>query len=128
VRQTDQHVEAVALELVVDKAGAVHRLDDRQHPGIVGEQPLRRAAQPVGVTWRGAPLDELTIGLAGVEANPLAAEVKTGIQHAWASLVDPMRGQAQPATGEARLHDIQSLAMARAFPTASRGWSRRLRT
>ena len=81
LRVGDLDLPAVELEPVVHEPGAVHRLDRRPDRLAVTLEPLRQAAQSVGVGRRCADLDRRTLSVEQVEVETLATEIQTGVQH-----------------------------------------------
>jgi hypothetical protein len=78
-------VASQKLELVVDEAGPVHRLDDRAHhvavPGDRATSSCKPSTSGVAAVTSNRPaflVDEVHI-------KPLARQVQSGVQHAWAS-------------------------------------------
>jgi hypothetical protein len=69
------------LQLVVDKAGAVHRLDRCLHRFSETSEPSGQAAKTIGVRRRGANLDRLARLIEQAEIETLATEIQSGIQH-----------------------------------------------
>jgi hypothetical protein len=84
----------VQLELVVDEAGAVHRLDRRPHRLAEASHPLRKVVQPVRIRRRHAGLDRLARIVEQVEVETLAAEIQSGVQHR-RGLPSSRRGRAE---------------------------------
>ena len=93
----------------MDEAGAVHRLDDRRHvvavPGEAGDE----LAQPDHLGRGRGHLDRPALLVEDVHVKPLARQVQSGVQHAWASWCVVPR-EPNVLTTEALLHDIQSTA------------------
>src|SRR6266496_5094932 len=81
LRVRDLDLPTGELELVVDEAGTVHRLDRRADRRPITVDPLRQAMQTVGIRWRRTDLDRRTLGVEQVEVETLAAEIQTGVQH-----------------------------------------------
>jgi hypothetical protein len=71
----DLDLEAVALELVVEEASAVHRLHGGLDRLAVGEKTLGQALETTCVRRQGALVDQLAVSGEGVEVDSLAAEV-----------------------------------------------------
>jgi hypothetical protein len=63
----------VALELVVDEAGAGHRLDRRRDRLAVAGEAAGKRCQPVGVRRGGARCYALSVRIEDVIVEPLAA-------------------------------------------------------
>jgi hypothetical protein len=68
----DGDLPAGQLELVVDKAGAVHRLDRRPHRLPVGGGLAGKPAEPVGIRRRGGDLDGAALGIEQAHVQPVA--------------------------------------------------------
>jgi hypothetical protein len=84
-RVGDLDVPAVELELVVDEAGPVHRLDDRAHRLAVAGNPGDELAEPEDLGRCRGHLDRPAFLVEDVHIKPLARQVESGVQHAWAS-------------------------------------------
>jgi hypothetical protein len=99
----DPHVPAGQLELVVDEAGAAHRLDRREDRTSAAET-VGEVGKPVAIGRAGADIDPLAGGEEGVPVEPLAAEVESDVQHCW----PPFQGIHRSLSGgpEALLHRI----------------------
>jgi len=69
------------LELVVDKAGAVHRLDRRPQRLLVPGKPSRQRAQPIRVRRRRTNLDPLARLVEQTEIETFATQIQTSVQH-----------------------------------------------
>jgi hypothetical protein len=81
----DLDVPAEKLELVVDEAGPVHRLDRRADRLAVAIHPGHERPQRVGIGADGGHLDRSTVLIEQVHIEPLARQVQSGVQHVWAS-------------------------------------------
>ena len=81
LRIRDLDLPAGELELVVDEAGTVHRLDRRTDRRSITVDPLRQAMQTAGIRWRRTDLDRRTISIQQMEVETLATEIQTGVQH-----------------------------------------------
>ena len=93
-RVGDLDVPARELELVVDEAGPVHRLDDRAHLLAVAGDPGDELAEPEHLRTGGGHFDRPALLVEDVHIKPLARQVQSGVQHAWASrCVVPLRTQ-----------------------------------
>jgi hypothetical protein len=68
----DGDLPAGQLELVVDEAGAVHRLDRRPHRLSVGSRLAGQPTEPVGIWRRGGDLDRAALGIEQVHIQPVA--------------------------------------------------------
>jgi len=68
----DGDLPARKLELVVDEAGAVHRLDRRPHRHTVGSGLAGQPAQPVGIRRRGGDLDRAALLIKQTHVQPVA--------------------------------------------------------
>src|SRR5439155_21380216 len=77
----DLDLPARQLELVVDEAGAVHRLDRGADWLSVAIQPSREPSEAVPVRRRGTDLDGVPVLGERVKVEPLAAKVKSNVQH-----------------------------------------------
>src|SRR5439155_21534730 len=82
----DLHLPAGLLELIVDEAGAVHRLDRRPHRLIETSDPPGKTTKTIGVRRRRARLHRLTLLVKQVKVETLAAELQPGVQHCGAPL------------------------------------------
>jgi len=69
------------LELVVDEARPVHRLDRSSDRRAVATEPFRQSAQAVGIRRGRTKFDRRTLTVKQVEVETLAAEIQTGVQH-----------------------------------------------
>ena len=86
-RVGDLDVPATELELVVDEAGAVHRLDDRAHLVAVAGDPGDELPEPEGLGRGRGHFDRPTVLVEHVHIKPLARQVQSGVQHAVGLLV-----------------------------------------
>jgi hypothetical protein len=68
----DGDLEAGQLELVVDEAGAVHRLDRRPYRPAVGGGLAGKPAQPIGIRRRGGDLDRAALRIKQTHIQPVA--------------------------------------------------------
>jgi hypothetical protein len=84
-RVGDLHVPAVQLELVVDEAGPVHRLDDRGDLVAVPGDPGDQLTQPEDLGRGRGHLHGSALLVKDMDIKPLARKVQSGVQHAWAS-------------------------------------------
>jgi hypothetical protein len=80
-RVGDCNVPTGLLELVVDKAGAIHRLDRRPHRLGETSDASGKAAKTVSVGRRGTDLDPLSQLSEQAEVETLAAEIQSRVQH-----------------------------------------------
>ncbi len=77
----DRDLPARELELVVDEARPVHRLDRRAHRSLVAGEPARERAQTVGIGGRGTRLDGHPVRIERAVVDALAAAVQSYVQH-----------------------------------------------
>ena len=77
LRIGDPHIPPGQLELVVDKAGAVHRLNDRDDLAIA--QSMHKLRKPIEIGRHRARVDERSIDAAGLPVEALAAEIESGV-------------------------------------------------
>jgi len=84
-RVGDLDVPAIQLELVMDEAGPVHRLDRRAHLLPVAGDPGDELAEPEDLGRGRGHLDRPAILVEDAHIKPLARQVQSGVQHAWAS-------------------------------------------
>jgi hypothetical protein len=77
----DLDVPAGELELVVDEAGTVHRLDRRADRLAVAIYPGDEAPQGIGVGADRGHLDRPAVLIEQVHIEPLARQVQSGVQH-----------------------------------------------
>jgi hypothetical protein len=68
----DGDLPAGQLELVMNEAGAVHRLDRCSHRPAVGGGLAGQPTQPVGIWWCGGDLDRAALGIKQVDIQPVA--------------------------------------------------------
>ena len=96
------------LEPVVAEAGSVHRLDRGADRPTVQREASSEAVEAVGIRWRRADLDGLTVGIEQVIVEPLAAQIESGVQHVHGpSSGSSVGDKSEPATAGARFHRIQ---------------------
>jgi hypothetical protein len=81
LRVGDLDLPADALELVVDEARSVHRLDRRTDRRAMAIKPFRQSAQTIRIRRGRTDLDRRTISAEQMEVETLAAEIQTGVQH-----------------------------------------------
>ncbi len=100
LRVGDLDLPASALELVVDEARSVHRLNRRTDRRTMTIEPFRQAAQTVGIRWRRTDLDCRTISVEQMEVETLATEIQTGVTTLNSGLLSiaPV-DKPEPATG-----------------------------
>jgi hypothetical protein len=93
----------------VDKASAVHRLNDRDHIAIA--QSMHKPREPVEIGRHRARVDERSVDTAGAPVETLAAETKSA---AHTHLSDPLgsRPRHLRSPGEALPHRIRKLGCA----------------
>jgi hypothetical protein len=77
----DLHLPAMALEGVVDEAGAGHRLDRGADRLPIAEHALGEPAKAVGVGRRGADVELPAVGGERVVVEPATAQVESNVQH-----------------------------------------------
>jgi len=80
-RVGDLHLPAGLLELVVDEAGAVHRLDSRPHRLPKPANACSEAEQAVSIRGRGTDLHRLALLIEQVKVETPATEIQTNVQH-----------------------------------------------
>ena len=80
-RVGDLDLPASQLELIMDKAGTVHRLDRRPHRLVVPGKPLRQRAQPIRVRRRRTNLDPLARLVEQTKIETFATQIQTSVQH-----------------------------------------------
>ena len=81
----DLDVPAGELELVVDEAGPVHRLDRRADRLAVAIHPGDECPEGIGIGTDRGHLDRPAGLVEQVHIKPLARQVQSGVQHVWAS-------------------------------------------
>ena len=81
LRVGDLHLPAGALELVVDEARPVHRLDRRPDRLAVPIEPYRQSAQPIDIRRGRTDVDRRTPTVEHMKVETLATEIQTGVQH-----------------------------------------------
>src|SRR5205807_4370938 len=76
----DPHLDPMRLELVMDEAGAGHRLDHHTHPLAEQTELAGKARQPIPVRTD-RPLPTLgTIGPDSEPVQPLATQISSHVQ------------------------------------------------
>jgi hypothetical protein len=90
----------------MDKASAVHRLNDRDDIAIA--QPMHKLCQPVRIGRGRARVDERSVNAAAVPVEALAAEIKPGIHTHLSDLLGSRLRDAR-SLGEALPHHIRKL-------------------
>jgi len=69
----------------VDEAGAIHRLDRRADRLAVAIHPGDEDPERIGIGTNCRHLDRPAVLVEQVHIKPLARQVQSGVQHAWAS-------------------------------------------
>ena len=77
----DLDVPAGELELVVDEAGTVHRLDRRADRLAVAIHPGDKCPQGIAIGTDRGHLDRSPVLIEQVHIEPLARQVQSGVQH-----------------------------------------------
>ena len=80
-RVGDLHLPAAQLELVVDEAGAGHRLDRRRHRLAKLPDPGDQRGQPAGVRRRGRHQHRRACLVHGVHIQTCPPQVQPNVQH-----------------------------------------------
>jgi len=75
----DEHIPAVALQLVMDEAGPVHRLDGRGHRATEPSDPLRQRAQGIGIGMDSERGDRLATLIEDMDLESPARQVQAGV-------------------------------------------------
>jgi hypothetical protein len=109
-RVGDPHLPARELEPIVHEAGAIHRLDHRDHLRIA--QSPDKPGQTVGVGRHRPALEQLPAAEASVEVESLAAQIQSDVQHC-VGLLRLVEDARSITPQEALLHAIQFFGVIR---------------
>jgi hypothetical protein len=85
LRVRDPHVPTRLLQPVVHEARARHRLDRREDRALLAVEAADEVTKPVTIRRAGTDVHTLAVGKQSVPIETLAAEVKSDVQHLWAS-------------------------------------------
>ncbi len=116
----DPHVPAGELELVVDEAGAAHRLDHRHHLRRIAQSP-RQLLQPGTIRWHRTARHPHTRPIERLPIKTLAAEIQSDIQHEpGPPFVSRGRAEFPSAGGPPSSHSSTSLPSPRRWRSGGR--------